>query len=381
MLDRGLHRCLPLLLTLGCAAPADGPRGTGSDGHVLDDGDGSDGAAWSWEVDRSRPFWSGGGGDGGAGDGGAGDGGAGDGGAGDGGWTPGDGGGVEPRGIPFGFWGLNGYQSPEGFDDLEGRFGLTHFHTATSDPNWAVEYLLPMVQEAGMTVSLRISGAHEHEDREGNFDIDSWKDSIAEWDGAGLTPYIDDGTLIAHMLLDDILNYSGRDPTAEELDEMARFSKEHFPGLMTFVRVRASSIPVPESGRYEHVDAVEAHYRAHDGDIDAYVAREQEHAESMGLLLITGLNMADGGDGSSGQPGWLGEDEGKWAMSADELLTYGTALIEIPDCVIFQAWEYDGEEVWPDGTIGSDYFDQPDNQAALAALGVLAAAHPAVELD
>jgi hypothetical protein len=36
---------------------------------------------------------------------------------------------------------------------------------------------------------------------------------------------------------------------------------------------------------------------------------------------------------------------------------------------MFLNWEYDAEERWADGSLGSDYFDQPEVQAALHRLG------------
>ena len=66
-------------------------------------------------------------------------------------------------------------------------------------------------------------------------------------------------------------------------------------------------------------------------------------------------------------------------MSAAEITTYGQALI-VDDLGMFLAWEYDAQEVWPDGTIGADYFDQPALQGALSDLGLRLAQRPRVEL-
>ena len=126
---------------------------------------------------------------------------------------------------------------------------------------------------------------------------------------------------------------------------------------------------MPESGEYVYVDAVDNQYSSRDGDAALYAAAEYDAARALGLQVINGMNIADGGDGSSGQPGWR---EGKYAMSADEIVSYGTALLHVPHLKMFLLWEYDGEELWSDGSIGSDYFDQTVLQSALSAFSAQA---------
>jgi hypothetical protein len=102
-----------------------------------------------------------------------------------------------------------------------------------------------------------------------------------------------------------------------------------------------------------------------------YAQTEHDIAATLGLGIINGLNIADGGDGSSGQPG---ASPGKYAMSAAEISNYGTALLSVSGVQMFLMWEYDGSQIWSDGvTVGGDYFDRPEIQAALADLGSLAA--------
>ena len=62
-------------------------------------------------------------------------------------------------------------------------------------------------------------------------------------------------------------------------------------------------------------------------------------------------------------------DEPAAGLSAEEIRHYGRVLAEIPDQKMFLNWEYDGEEKWSDGTIGSVYFQQPEMEAALFGLG------------
>lgn len=277
----------------------------------------------------------------------------------------------------YGFWGLNGYVSPEGFADVQERFGITGFQVAQSGSGWTVETLLPMIREAGLRVTLRMSEEHQPSNQDGDFSLPKWKTQVAKWKGSGVQEFIDDGTLAGHMLLDDITNFEGRDPDAADLEEMARYSKELMPGLMTFVRQKATRMPTPEGGKYLWVDASVNQYEAMEGLVKVYAEVEAERAARLGLGVINGLNIADGGDGSAGRLGWR---PGHYPMTAEEITTYGTVLASVPSCGMFLNWEYDGQERWSDGTIGAEYFDQPELQAALAELAALFATHPPVTL-
>ena len=146
---------------------------------------------------------------------------------------------------------------------------------------------------------------------------------------------------------------------------------------MTFVRQKATHMPTPKGGEYRWVDAVVNQYEAKEGDVEVYASVQEARAASLGLGVINGLNIADGGDGSAGRPGWRPKH---YPMTAEEITTYGTVLAQVPSCGMFLNWEYDGLERWSDGSIGSDYFDQPELQASLVDLAALFATHEPVTL-
>ncbi len=259
--------------------------------------------------------------------------------------------------------GLNGFHDVDGLGEVRDRFGISAFHTSTYSPSFGVGMLLPMVREAGLKVNLRLAGDHGYyTTADGDFDLAAWKDMLEPWAGSGVEDYIDDGTIAYHMLLDDISNFEGRSPSGDELDEMARYSKSLLPGLEVAVREEAARMPRPMSGRYMHLDVSMNQYVASYGDVEEYAIINLDAADDLGLGMVNGLNIADGGDGSSGQAGW---SENRYAMSATEIVEYGYVLSGSPGCVMFLAWEYDAEEPWSDGSIGADYFDRPENVEAL----------------
>ena len=72
------------------------------------------------------------------------------------------------------------------------------------------------------------------------------------------------------------------------------------------------------------------------------------------------------GDGTSGQIGHYGvNDAGAgsiiYAMSPDEISSYGKQLIRNTGCDTMLLWEFDGDEEWYDGTIGGEYFQSDED--------------------
>lgn len=280
--------------------------------------------------------------------------------------------------VPFGFWGLNTFLTPAGLADVRARTGLAVVQLATSGAGYTLGELLPLMRASGVKITLRLTGDHEfYTTPRGDFDLAAWKAALDRWNPDDLRPFVEDGTLVGHMLLDDIVNFEGHDPTAAELDEMARYSRERLPGLMVYVREEAQRMPVPASGRYQYVDAAVNQYTTWRGEVQAYTDDNLRASHALGLGVINGLNIADGGDGSSGKPGW---GKGFWAMSPAEIRRYGQVLASVEGLGLFLCWEYDGAERWSDGTVGADYFRQPEVEAALRDLGRLVASREVTPL-
>ena len=283
---------------------------------------------------------------------------------------------ITPTPVLIGFWGLNGYTSSAGLADVQNRYHTTVFQVAQSGINYTVNTFLPLVKAAGMKVTLRIVGSSDYT-TSGSFDLSKYQARAAQWANTGIEAYVTDGTLVGIMVLDDIDTFSGTDPTGDDLEAAAQSVKDAIPGVMTYVRQKCSRMPVPTDGTYESVDNCTNQYTNYpgysDGPVADYIIEQAAAANTLGLGMINGLNIVDGGDGSSGQ---IGSVSGHYAMTADEIRTYGEALLAVPDIQLFLMWEYDGNStVWLNDTYtyGADYFNQTDLTAALAYLGELAA--------
>jgi hypothetical protein len=86
-----------------------------------------------------------------------------------------------------------------------------------------------------------------------------------------------------------------------------------------------------------------------------------KRAKSKGLGLVAGLNLLDGGNGSSGIQGTQPKT---WSMSAAEVKTYGNALLGQSYVCAFSMWRYD-----------ATYYNRTDIKNALADLSAKARSH------
>ncbi len=237
---------------------------------------------------------------------------------------------------------------------------------------------LEMVRAAGGSVAINLVGKKEtHQNPDETINLDMWKAAIDEYAGIDLSSYVADGTILAHYMTDEP---KSRGSWGEEiihnevLDEMARYSKSLWPTMPTTLRVSPSKlarhaggydVPLPD-WQWQYLDIGWAQYSARFGSVADYTAVEIAEANRQGLGLIFGLNVIDGGDGSSGVPGVR---SGKWSMSAQELRDYAGTLVGSDGACAFLMWRYD----WNDYV----YFERPDIHAAISELAALAASRDA----
>ena len=201
---------------------------------------------------------------------------------------------------------------------------------------------------------------------DGTFSLTKWKSLVDRFRQANLGPYIADGTLIGHFLIDEpqrTAKWGGKIISQATIEAMAQYSKQIWPTLPTLVRVVPSwlaSSPVA----YRALDAGWLQYSHDKGDPGKLVASEVSIARQKGLGLVIGLNILDGGNGSSGVAGW---SRGKYAMSASEIRNYGTALLAQSYACGFFNWTYQ--------YFGPTYYARSDIKSAMADLSTKAKAH------
>ena len=131
--------------------------------------------------------------------------------------------------------------------------------------------------------------------------------------------------------------------------------------MTTFVRTHPEFLEGAPF-RWVSVDAAWAQYTARRGDAAAYLKRQVETARRLGLGLVVGLNLLNGGTAESGIPGF---HKGKWAMSPGQIRSLGAVLAAEPYACAFSMWKYDKAD--------PSYLQRPDIKAALADVAKVAA--------
>jgi hypothetical protein len=258
-------------------------------------------------------------------------------------------------GIPFGTWYLD---NTEMNAVQSGAMRVVSPGTILSELSGA------RARGARLVVKLVGLGDRPVKNADGSFNFAKWQALIDGFKGIDFTSYIADGTIVAHLLIDEpdvAPRWGGQAISQATVEAMAQYSKQLWPGMATIVRALPSWLgeaPIT----YTNLDAGWVHYTARKGDAAAYLAAQVPIAKRLGLGLALNMNLLDGGDGSSGIPGF---SSGKYAMSGEEIRRYGSALLRDGYACAFLMWKYDAA-----------YFARPDVQSAMADLSNQARSHP-----
>ena len=198
---------------------------------------------------------------------------------------------------------------------------------------------------------------------DGTFSLTKWKSLVSRYRSVNLDPYISDGTIVGHYLIDEphrASRWGGKAISQATLEAMATYSKELWPQMTTFVRV-APSYLASGSVTYRNLDAGWTQYTAGKGDAAQWVAAEAEAAKRKGLGLVVGMNVINGGNGSSDI---RGSRPGEWSMSASEIRKYGSAMLAQSYACAFFSWQHD-----------TDYYRRSDVRSAMADVSAEARSH------
>jgi hypothetical protein len=190
---------------------------------------------------------------------------------------------------------------------------------------------LAAIKARGGKVALKLSyGDRYIKDGDGNFSLTKWKGMVDKFKGVNFSSYITDGTIIGHYLIDepqDVANWNGRPIPQSTLEEMARYSKERWPSMVTIVRTWPDYLD-NWSGSYRYLDAAWAQYAANRWpNADAFLKENVSKAKAKGLALVVGLNIIKG-------------SPTKGNMSASQVRSYGSALLGDSYPCAFLSWQY-----------------------------------------
>ncbi|HEX6432979.1 MAG TPA: hypothetical protein VFZ87_01995, partial [Gemmatimonadales bacterium] len=188
---------------------------------------------------------------------------------------------------------------------------------------------LSAIRARGGKVVLMLAGNERWYKSGGKFDMNKWKQRVSRYRGTNFSSFINDGTVIAHYLIDepnDPVNW-GHPLSGATLEEMARYSKSIWPNLATVTRAEASYL-AKFSTQYRYLDAAWAQYVTRKGPPGDFIRRNVADAQKKGLALITGLNITKGGHNNS-------------RMSASTIKSAGSTLLDSSYPCAFISWTYE----------------------------------------
>ena len=225
--------------------------------------------------------------------------------------------------------------------------------------------VLAAVRARGGRILIKLSmGSDSYvKNSDGTFSFSKWKSLVDRFRSVNLNPYITDGTILGHFLIDEphrTAKWGGKVISHSTLEAMAQYSKQIWPGMHTFTHTQMGWL-AKTSVVYRHLDAGWASYTAGKGDVTKWVTTEIGYAKSKGLGLMPGMNVLAGGSSSSGITGYW---PGKYAMSANEIRTYGSVLLNQSYTCAFMLWAYN-----------SKYYGRSDTKTAMAEISAKARKH------
>jgi hypothetical protein len=210
------------------------------------------------------------------------------------------------------------------------QFGNTYNGGMRTIGPYELRNELAAIKNRGGKIILMMAGSEwNYKDADGHFSLTKWKQRIDRFRGIDFQSYVQDGTIMAHYLIDepyDPANWNGRPVPGSTLEEMAKYSKNLWPNMLTVVR--AEPYLIKWSGTYRYLDAAWAQYLYRKGDIDDYLRRNVNEAQNMGLGLVVGLNIRHGGNPN------------QTAMSPTEIRNWGSALLNTSYACAFLSWQW-----------------------------------------
>jgi hypothetical protein len=253
-------------------------------------------------------------------------------------------------------------------DGMDNQYFSSVYTGAKRGGGLTTTNILPLLSDArarGARIVLKLSmGADSYiQNSDGTFSLSKWKSLVDRFKSVNLGPYIADGTILGHFLIDEphrAVKWGGKIIPQATVEAMALYSKQIWPTMNTFVHTQTvwlASSPVI----YTNLDASWVQYAAGKGDVTKYIGNETYYAKSKGLGLMVGLNVLNGGNGSSGI---RGTSSGKYSMSATELRTYGSTLLNASYACGFIMWMHN-----------LTYYGRSDIKSAMADLSSKAKAH------
>ena len=204
----------------------------------------------------------------------------------------------------------------------------SHYNGAkmTVSPNGLTKYLAEVKARGGKVVLMLAGPKNHYKDRNG-LNFTRWKSRVDRFKGTNFDSYINDGTIIGHLVVDEPNargSWNGKMVSPAQVDEMARYSKQRWPRMATIVRTEPKYF---SSRRPRYLDAAWAQYVTRKGTASNYLRSNVADAQRLGLGLVVGLNISKGGPNHR-------------RLNANEVKSFGSAMLSSSYPCAFISWEY-----------------------------------------
>ncbi len=186
---------------------------------------------------------------------------------------------------------------------------------------------LSAIRARGGRVVIPFAGSPKYYLSNGYFSFEKWKQRVNRFKGVNLKPFIEDGTIIGHYMIDepnDPANWRGRPVPPKMLEQMAKYSKQLWPRMPTIVRVEPGYL----ARNHRYLDAAWAQYLHRKGPVESFLRRNVSAAQERRIGLVVGLNVLKGGIPNGTK------------MTASEVKSWGGALLNSSYPCAFISWTY-----------------------------------------
>jgi hypothetical protein len=263
-------------------------------------------------------------------------------------------------------------------------------YDATLTPGTSANGLSAQLQAArtgGFRVMVAVPTAAS-KNADGTFSLKKWKAAVGVYESVdSVDAYAAAGVVIGHRLIDEpscASCWGGQSISVGTLEQMARHSKLIWPTVPTVVRVVPSYFP--KAPRY--VDAAWAQWAGPRGatlGMTTVQFRDKNVADAKArrLALVIGMNVLNGGDGSSGIAGTREIDDPAgdlWQMTGAEVDSIGRLFAADPYVCAVLNWRYSLN--YPRGGMTLEQYERirsfdnrPEIIAAMQSVRSVAAVH------
>lgn len=205
------------------------------------------------------------------------------------------------------------------------QFGTTAFsggmYSTTSLTDLGSTLQAAQKNQVKLLINLA-GGRNRFQKADGAFDLTKFKSQLDRYKNFDFTPYISDGTIIGHLLIDepqDGSNWNGTVVPLTDIEAAAAYSKSLWPEMLTAVGSNPGFLKTAGANFWQNLDFTSTPYTSKKGDINTWKLAQIADAKEAGLGILFSINVLDGGSGST--------KDKQVAVGAVDLQNWSTILL------------------------------------------------------